>query len=270
MPIQYVELEDGDPALIVDLKDNSRIFLYRKPDKKLMREFLKSNFKAIRNRCVYTKDGILLGSDQVPPLVKVKIATLSSSIKVHAPTIWKSNLTNLGLICKEPDCLGLLGITNRSGYCRKCIEKSPSRKNRLNYYQRLQQENLGEYLKNQNVLIDDHFLDKLTSNEVDRMIELFGGDKVDIAIQLAILANPVYKQEIKLNDQVVGKIVQIITDQHFNKLGYMWNPVAIEDSWGKLQNTAHQWMDDTGLSDWKRRQILDRIQKIYLPPGFAP
>jgi hypothetical protein len=270
MPIQYVELIDGNPAMIVDHKDGSKVFIHRNPDNKLLRNFLESNFKAIRNRCVYADGVEILASDKVAPLVKSKIATLSNGLKVHSPAIWRSNLVALGLMCKEPSCLKMLGPTNKSGYCKNHIEQSPSRKNRLNYYQRLQQENLADYLKSQNPLIDNLLLEKLTLGDIDQMIELFGGDKVDIAIQLAILANPVYKQEIKLNESVISKIVQIITDKHFNKMGNMWNPIAIKDSWFKLQNTAHQWMDDAGLSEWKRRQILDRIKQIYLPIDFTP
>jgi hypothetical protein len=68
----------------------------------------------------------------------------------------------------------------------------------------------------------------------------------------------------------MDKIVQIITDLHFNKKEISWNPVAIKDSWLSLSGTAQVWLDNAGLSDWKQRQIIDRIKQIYLPQDFTP
>lgn len=259
--IQFVELEDGSNALIIDIKDN--IFTYRNPDRKILRDLLKSNAKGIRNRCIYSEEV----EQSVTPTPTTKIATLSSSLKVHAPGLWRTSLVSAGLMCKEPSCLGLLGVSNKSGFCQKCIEKTPARRNRPNYYQRLHQESLREHL-NDNGSSD--LSNKLTPDCVSQIIDLFGEDKVDIAIQLAILPNPVYKQEIKMNTLVMDKIVQIITDLHFNKKEISWNPVAIEDSWLSLSGTAQVWLDNAGLSDWKQRQIMDRIKQIYLPQNFTP
>jgi hypothetical protein len=260
--IQFVELEDGSNALIIDIKDN--IFTYRNPDRKILRDLLKSNAKGIRNRCIYSEDV----ERSTPTAPTVKIATLSNNLKVHAPGLWRASLVSAGLMCKEPSCLGMLGVSNKSGFCQKCIEKTPARRNRPNYYQRLQQESLQEHLKSNTG--NSELLNKLTPDCVNQIIKLFGEDKVDIAIQLAILPSPVYKQEIKMNILVMDKIVQIITDLHFNKKEISWNPVAIKDSWLSLSGTAQVWLDNAGLSDWKQRQIIDRIKQIYLPQDFTP